>query len=516
MSSKNEKRTAARALRAAQEHLKATEAAALTKLAQVVENTLSLYDQFVDPSEALLGPDGQMWNPIGSNTQASLGVAGLEAIAYRTETELAILRNQCRWMWLTNEFAICGHENRISYIIGTGHQVIVSRKKDATIAEDRLTVARNIINTFREVNNWDARQQETLMRYDRDGEAFLRFFKCEDGVLRVRFVEPECVSAPPSAEAKDSFGIATEPDDVEEVLGYHIDGEYVAVDEVQHRKGNTDAAYKRGLPLFYPVRKNLARASRILRNMGIVVEIQTSIAMIRKHANANKSAIRGMNEANANIQMVSTAPAFGNANSATRNFRQYPPGSIVDAYSGLEYEFPANTLDPGKPVTALQAELRAIASRIVMPEFMLTADASNANYSSTLVAEGPAVKKFEREQSRIVEYDGAVYNRVLAFAVQLGYLTAEEVAQVDVKCTPPNVISRDQFKEAQSRQIDILCGILSKQTATAESGRDYEEEQNNIVQHEERFPNDMTLPRGNLDQFRLPGDAGNDNANPAT
>ena len=38
----------------------------------------------------------------------------------------------------------------------------------------------------------------------------------------------------------------------------------------------------------------------------------------------------------------------------------------------------------------LQAELRAIAARLVMPEFMLTSDASNANYASTMVAEGPA------------------------------------------------------------------------------------------------------------------------------
>ena len=43
-------------------------------------------------------------------------------------------------------------------------------------------------------------------------------------------------------------------------------------------------------------------------------------------------------------------------------------------------------------MTVLQAELRAIASRLVMPEFMLTSDASNANYASTMVAEGPAVQ----------------------------------------------------------------------------------------------------------------------------
>ena len=47
----------------------------------------------------------------------------------------------------------------------------------------------------------------------------------------------------------------------------------------------------------------------------------------------------------------------------------------------------------------LQAELRAIAARLVMPEFMFTSDASNANYASTMVAEGPAVRMFERLQA---------------------------------------------------------------------------------------------------------------------
>jgi hypothetical protein len=43
-------------------------------------------------------------------------------------------------------------------------------------------------------------------------------------------------------------------------------------------------------------------------------------------------------------------------------------------------------------VAVLHAELRAIASRLVMPEFMLTSDASNGNYASTMVAEGPAMR----------------------------------------------------------------------------------------------------------------------------
>jgi hypothetical protein len=62
------------------------------------------------------------------------------------------------------------------------------------------------------------------------------------------------------------------------------------------------------------------------------------------------------------------------------------PGTILDVLGDTDYQFPASGLDAGRYVTVLQAELRAIASRLVMPEFMLTSDASNANYSSTMVA----------------------------------------------------------------------------------------------------------------------------------
>ena len=37
------------------------------------------------------------------------------------EQQLRELRDQCRRLAATNEFAINGHENRISYIVGPGH-----------------------------------------------------------------------------------------------------------------------------------------------------------------------------------------------------------------------------------------------------------------------------------------------------------------------------------------------------------------------------------------------------------
>src|SRR6202000_3039891 len=153
---------------------------------------------------------------------------------------------------------------------------------------------------------------------------------------------------------------------------------------IQHRKANVDANVRRGLPLYTPVRKNLRRAERLLRNMSVVAEIQSAIALIRKHRGASRSGIEQFVANNAD------APPTSDANGRTRHYSQYGPGTILDAPAGMEYDFPAQSLDASNFVAVLQAELRAIAARLVMPEFMFTSDASNANFASTLVAEGPA------------------------------------------------------------------------------------------------------------------------------
>ena len=46
--------------------------------------------------------------------------------------------------------------------------------------------------------------------------------------------------------------------------------------------------------------------------------------------------------------------------------RRYGPGTILDVLGDTDYQFPASGLDAGRYVAVLQAELRAIASRLVM------------------------------------------------------------------------------------------------------------------------------------------------------
>ena len=430
-----------------------------------------LWSGLVDRNEPYCDdPDGTHWLTLG----AGRATGALPTVGFAYEGQLTAIRNECRALALTNEFAVNGHENRVSYIVGSGHTYRAAARKHRETPPDLVADVQSLLDEFQRVNRWQRRQQELVLRLDRDGEAFLRYFVGSGGMTFVRFVEPGQVAAPAEAtrDPSLSYGIATDPLDVETVHAYYIDGVPVDADEIQHRKANVDANVKRGLPLFYPVRKNLRRAEKLLRNMSTVAEIQSAIALIRKHRTATRTAVQ---------QYVAGQPdSATTAGARPTTMRRFAPGTILDTYGNVDYDFPASALDASSYVAILQAELRAIAARLVMPEFMFTSDASNANYSSTLVAEGPAVKMFERLQASLRNDDLLVMWRVVENAAVAGRLPRDVRQRVEIQITLPSLHVRDQLREVQVEKIAFEKGILSPQTWSQRLGLDYDQEQKNL------------------------------------
>ncbi|MEX2186068.1 MAG: phage portal protein [Pirellulales bacterium] len=429
-----------------------------------------LYAALVDPHEAWSDGDGESWLPLSGGLDAAACPAAIS-----TEADLRAIRGECRALAVANEFAINAHENRISYLVGSGHNYRATPKKGLAAPEGLHLAVQSVLDDFCRVNAWRSRQEEIVRRRDRDGEAFLRLFLAPDGTTRIRFVEPGQIATPVELAANPAatFGIHTDADDVETVIAYYVDGQPVAGDEIQHRKANVDANVKRGLPMFYPVRKNLRRAEKLLRNMSVLAEVQSAIALVRKH--------RGPAHG---VQQFAAATADATATNATTgrttNFKRFAPGTILDVPATTEYDFPAASLDAGSFVAILKAELRAIAARLVMPEFMLTSDASNANYASTLVAEGPAVRMFARLQARMIEDDLFVLWRVVGNAVRAGKLPAAATESIEIQAAAPSLAIRDELKEAHAYKIEHEQGILSKQTWSQRRGLDFDQEQENL------------------------------------
>jgi hypothetical protein len=100
-----------------------------------------------------------------------------------------------------------------------------------------------------------------------------------------------------------------------------------------------------------------------------------------------------------------------------------------------------------------------------------------------LVAEGPALKFFERLQAEQIEEDLAVMWRVVEAAVDSGRLPREALVQIDIQSSPPSLAVRDHLREAQVYKLEHAAGILSPQTWSQKRGLDYDQEQANLAAH---------------------------------
>ena len=84
----------------------------------LAESFFDDHDRFVDPSEAYMDSGGVPWRPVHD------AAGGEHSATAFDEALLAEIRNQSRNLVLMNEFAINAIENRINYIVGSGHKYL--------------------------------------------------------------------------------------------------------------------------------------------------------------------------------------------------------------------------------------------------------------------------------------------------------------------------------------------------------------------------------------------------------
>lgn len=443
-----------------------------------------LLDDLVDPRDALIGDDGTFWHPIGT------GAERREAVALGSEQELFEVQRQCRLLAATNEWAINAVENRVSYVVGEGHTYRAAARpagggNAGSSVDDLVARVQDVVDEWRDRERWDERQAELLRRSDRDGEAYLRVVPQGRGRCTLRAVEPEQIQRPGtwSADSRGSWGVLSADGDAESVEGYFIDGVLVPAvgangHRVLRRRMNVDRNVKRGLPTFFPVRRNLRRAEKLLRNMSVVAEVQSAIALIRKHPTLTAAGISSLKASQTDAEHTHAQTG------RVSRYTQYGPGTILDVAAGYDYDFPAHALDAGAYVDVLRAELRSIASRLVMPEYMLSSDLGGANFSSALVAETPALKMFLRLQRQQIREDRAVLDSVIDIAVRGGLLPRNVRELVEIQIRGAQLHTRDPIKQARVEKIAYEAGILSPQSWCDRMGLDYAEEQAAWARHE--------------------------------
>lgn len=503
----------------------------------LVESTTDIYGLFgasmTDPLDFSSGADdGWGSYPYTSPAYYIQNMKRGEVLpAYLYEQQLRIYRDRSRKLCQENEYAICATENRKNYSVGAeGFQYkIVSAKKERYEGMDRiLTRSQWVADHWVEHNDMAEYAKDIVLRLDKDGEAFTRYFPQDSGLVSIRTVEAEHVRTPNSEYgAKYSFGIQSDPEDVETREGYWVVEDpskgmipnFVPADEVCHIKINTPRSAKRGLPTFYPCEQLLRIASDLLVGVAKNANHRAKIAMVRTVTGAMASAAASM------LAELSDTKIMDPATGQTTSVEKFNWGTILTQPDNVKLDFPNANFESGNFDTALQMILRAVAARLVMPEWMLTVNAQNANFSSSLIAEAPSTKAFEDLQQMLIKRIGT--NRMrsresmlwyqIRHAVKVGLLPPETLFLVRVECQGPSLVVRDKTGESAQNRTYYEMRAKSKRIIQMENNWDPEQVKKDF---EEDDAEQMELQQKQMQQqaeaqlLQMAPDAGGDGGPP--
>ena len=431
-------------------------------------------------------------------------LSGEQLPVYLTWWQLKSIRDRARYVYAVNEFAhgIVGCFQ--NFVVGsTGFKWRVANIDLRTpVPEDILKRCQNTLDIFREYNNMVEVENEIVYRLHVDGEVFIRKFPQANGMLVIRFIEPELVRGYASdiGSPKDSFGIIAEEDDINTVLGYQViqkpwetkEPTFVEANQIIHIKFGTNANAKRGLTSFYPVFQNLNNCEDILASTVTMAKARAKIAMIRKVANVAPDSMSNLVDSTVDATINDNNPMTGN----NLKLERFGYGSIITTPENISYEFPGMNVDAAGLIEVLQANLRSLATRFGISETLVSGDASNNNYSSALIAEAPARRTFERWQGIVgrslaecrFEPNKSLAWTQLQLAADHGIIPKDILKNLKITAEACSLQSRDHQKEAEMNRMYLDMGVKSIQTIRSEVGLDNDTEASNINTHANNKP----------------------------
>lgn len=411
----------------------------------------------------------------------------------------------------TNPFAKSAVSNLINYTLGQhGMRFRVLDSGKVSVSE-RVSL---LWDRWVSQVGFIADQSEIVRRGLRDGSNVIRWFASDDGSLTYRFIEPEQIQSKGEGDPVNpgaEWGLDVDPKDPVERRGYWVDYDlnkhdrqakpvYVPVDEIDYLPWyDADKNTMRPTPLLYTVQAYLEGAAGVIKNMRELVRVQTAIAIIREHPEG----IGGSELASWARTRAHKRPLDPDTDTYI-NQEKMQSGTIVDVQNGEKIHFPAAQMQVDRMVSAVQADLRAVAAALGLPEFIFSADASSSNYASLLAAEGPAVKTFEYQQGCLSRFLEKAFRRFLKQAVTNGIRVFDgqewvreklpkKVLRMPISVTGPSVRTNKQFETARVNSIEAKAGVVSPQQWCEGRNRDYHETMAQIEAHNKQYP-DLQWP----------------------
>ena len=416
---------------------------------------------------------------------------------FLTQSQLDILRWYGRTLYEMNPYAQGALNCLADYVIGRGFDYYVQARRYArNVSKDLISLCNKHLEDVLNTNNWWQLERELYIGPRRDGDGFLRLFPQDDGITKLRIVEPEQVRSPgkDNTDSQWAFGVKTDADDRVEHLAYRVwynndQPVDVDADEIVMFKNHLGSNVARGLSDFFNLQDILSDAEKLLKAGRIGEAVRQSIAYITQSQLANRDAIL-------NLQASETdklLPRLGATNNVGTGAAQQPahkvePGEVV--YTGKDLEFQPPPIGNGQNLElALHNTLRAAAVKWRVPSWVLTGEVT-ANFASALVAESPLTKRCEHDQFVHIKRYTEVCRRILDIAARQGILPEDTLDQVEVCAEGQPIAARDPKQETEICAILRQNKLLSKRTWSAREDLDYDEEQTNIKQE----PPDEALP----------------------
>jgi hypothetical protein len=435
---------------------------------------------------------------------------------YQCEQDLARIRGRAHNLAALTAAPAGILDALANYVLGPGF-TFTARAADREAHELAASVQATIDRFLDESAFCGGLDREAHSRSREDGEAFLVLAPRPGGAVRARFLECEQITEPADTRPLEDwlgcgeefpscwkFGIHTPARETDHVLGYHViyegtgsDWDYVPATRMEHIKRNVPANAKRGVSDFFPVVGDLEREAKLRRNTAAGAAIQAAIAWIVEVPAGSQPT-----PAPAASLVTDYRGPFATNRIRGENAMNYEPGTILRPSSGQLYK-PGPMGSERNPNFVLvgQYVLRGIAVRWNMPEYLISSDASNANYASSLVAESPFVKAREADQQFYRRHFGSLLWKVVRLAWEAGRFARHGVSWetleslIDIKIDAPTVATRDSLQMARTQEVQIGLGILSRPTAAAQAGLDYDAE----VAQGARADNDVSRASFNRD-----------------
>jgi len=483
------------------------------------------YPELVDRREYLTDEPGFYPSGYGERyTTAADREHGSFPPFFENEQDLHAIRGVARFIvgWYEHGAGIV--ENLTNYVLGNGLSYTASAKSesDKQLAE----AAQAILDEWQERVGWTGDLERELFQRGRvDGEWFLAFDSAGGGFGKVRIVEPEWVTQPLQARSLEDYyglpaydwhyGVATDIANYEAVHGAYWAPygdanawQFTEARDLIHYRGNVPRGVKRGLSDFYQVHQTIERAARLLDNTLQGAAVRAAIAYIVEHAKGTPAAA---------VQDMTATLADATFNrpkqSGTRSVKvnERLAGTRLDVENGRQFHSGMSGTPEGPAhIEVIQSALRRVGARWCMPEYMVSGDASNANYSSTLVAESPFVKFAEAQQASFARHTRRVMLRVLELAAQAGRLNchSDDVSRrlkIEAEC--PTVAVTDRAAQAAIDASLVAEGAMSQRTRRERAGLDPEQELERLAQETPPPQNGAPPTRAGLDSGANADDA---------